>query len=420
MSARRTSAPTLLSLFTGAGGLDIGLEIAGFETLAAVDSDEDCAETLKQNQAARIANAPKRFRTFLEKAKIMCARVEDLRPDDIRPESAPADWVPDLLAGGPPCQPFSSAGNQKGFDDPRGRLFQDFVRLAKGLQPKIVLLENVRGLVTAPGPSGEPGEALALVRDAFERIGYATRFSVLNAADFGLPQRRVRMFMLATRGSPLPQFPTPTHAEEPQQGLLGCTVRWVSLREFLEQHPEARPEEIVRPTPRLQELLSGLPAGAGLKSPGARETTRPGGHWGYKQGTFIADLNLPARTVTAASTQDWIRWKGELRRLTLSECAGLQGFPSSWKFAGPKASQFRQVGNAVPVLFGRVLGAQIIRALEGWRSERTRSAPWPSEFKLAVEYTKRERHRNGQSREAVKAAVAASRSAALELKGLGG
>jgi DNA (cytosine-5)-methyltransferase 1 len=141
-----------------------------------------------------------------------------------------------------------------------------------------------------------------------------------------------------------------------------------------------------------------------LKSPGVKETTRPGGHWGYKQGTFIADLDKPARTVTAASTQDWVRLEaGALRRLTLAECAALQGFPRQWTFSGARASQFRQVGNAVPVTFGEVIGHNLVQAAIRWRrgetrDERPKSARLPASFLEYVHYTIRDEARNGLDR----------------------
>jgi DNA (cytosine-5)-methyltransferase 1 len=391
----------LVSLFTGAGGLDIGLEQAGLRTVSAVDSDPDCVRTLLDNQAAKICHGD--GQAYLEGATILQAGIEALGPADLRPSTADADWVPDLLAGGPPCQPFSSSGKMLSVSDPRGRLFEDFVQMAKGLKPKLILFENVRGLVTARGPKGEPGEVLRAVRQAFEDIGYATTFALLNAADYGCPQRRVRCFMMATSCTYLPEFPGATHGEFPQTDLFGTSARWVTLGEYLAALPPPSNEETVRPTERLAAKLADVVAGSGLKSAGARETTRPGGHWGYRQGTFIADLTQPARTITASASQDWVRLAdGTLRRLTLRECAGLQGFPPDWQFAGPVASKFRQVGNAVPSVFGRVLGEALIEALEGGRRSKPKSATLPREFEAAIAYTRREQARNGESRRSVR------------------
>jgi DNA (cytosine-5)-methyltransferase 1 len=294
----------------------------------------------------------------------------------------------------------------RSINDPRGRLFEDFVRLAEGLAPKLILFENVRGLVTARGEKNQPGEVLHLVRKAFEGIGYATNFALLNAADYGCPQRRVRCFMLATRCTRLPDFPEATHAERAESDLFGTALPWVTLDEYLASQLLPSDEEIVRPTDRLAAQLADVPAGSGLKSAGAREATRPSGHWGYRQGTFIADPTQPARTVTASASQDWIRLAdGSLRRLTLRECAGLQGFPPEWAFAGPIASRFRQVGNAVPSVFGRVLGRVLIDALNDGISNRPESAPLPREFEVAIAYTKREEARNGASRRKAREAL---------------
>ena len=409
---------TAVSLFTGAGGLDIGLERVGFHTESAVDSDADCVASLCVNQQAGISCGD--GREHLAGTTLLSAPIEELNATHLRPAGAGRGWTPDLMAGGPPCQPFSSSGKMLSVEDPRGKLFQHFVRLADALGPKVILFENVRGLVTARGPLGEPGEVLNMVKDSFEKIGYATTFALLNAADYGAPQRRVRCFMMATRCMAMPQFPDATHAESPAADLFDARLPWVTLGEHLDSLPPPTPNEIVRPTPALAKQLAGIPTGSGLKSAGAREATRPGGHWGYRQGTFIADLDQPARTITASASQDWIRLEdGSLRRLTLRECASLQGFPREWHFAGPVASRFRQVGNAVPSVFGEVLGEALIVALRGGRLAKPVSTPLPREFITAVNYTQREQRRNGASRREAKSRLQNGSADFREVKGLG-
>lgn len=410
---------TLVSIFTGGGGLDIGLEQAGFETVAAVDLDENCCETLARNQIARI-RIPGSRRDYLQNTKIIQASVEGLAAADLKPVGAASSWRPDLLAGGPPCQPFSSAGKQLALRDPRGRLFTEFVRLASELRPRMILFENVRGLVTARGARDVPGEVLLMVKRSFEEIGYATSFALLNSADYGAPQRRVRLFMLGSRGGPLPEFPPATHCEDPRPDLFSRSLApWSQLGDFLKSaRIPVAPEEIVRPSAKLKTLLEGLRDGSGLRSAGTREATRPGGHWGYKQGTFIADRSKPARTVTAASTQDWIRDEVGLRRLTWRECAGIQGFPREWEFIGDRTSKYRQIGNAVPVIFGDVLGRAIIDGLSNQSRGRAESAPLPIGLVEAIRYTKREDQRNGESRRRARLAKQTGRTTA-ELKGLG-
>lgn len=411
--------PTLVSLFTGAGGLDIGLETAGFDTVVANDSDSDAVATLRANQAARIPIPGRGDRCFLEHAAIIHSLVENLVPSDLRPRGASARWSPDLMAGGPPCQPFSSSGKMLSVSDPRGRLFEDFVRLAEGLRPRVILFENVRGLVTARGPSGAPGEALYLVKEKFESIGYATRFALLNAADFGAPQRRVRLFMIGCRSGELPTFPMTTHDEVPGETLFGGLAPWITLAQFLREQPPPAPGDIARPSEQLARQLETVAPGSGLKSAGSREATRPGGHWGYRQGTFLADPDKPARTVTASTSQDWVRDSdGRLRRLTWRECAALQGFPPEWTFAGNTASRYRQIGNAVPAVFGAVIGERIAAALRSRSRGRSDSAPLPSSFTEAMSYTLREHARNGASRQRVAQLIAAGADP-RDLKGLG-
>ena len=398
--------PTLISLFSGAGGLDVGLEQAGFETVTATDFDDNCIRTLLANQQKRVPIDGHPGRFHLDGATVVQADIADLSGSDLAPKDEGNDWTPDLLVGGPPCQPFSSSGRQRSILEGRGRLFEHFVRLARELKPRAILFENVRGLVTARGCTGHPGEVLAEVKETFEAAGYATRFRLLNSADFGAPQRRVRLFMLATRNAPLPRFPEPTHNRIPTETLFGDTKPWVRLREFLANLPEPKPEDVVRPSDRLEPLLRDLPCGSGLKSNGRSEPTRPGGHWGYKQGTFVADQELPARTVTAASTQDWIRLSdGSLRRLTVRECAALQGFPPEWEFVGTKSIRFRQVGNAVPSVFGRILGLALAEALKAHRNRRPASASLPDDFRAAVAYTKRDHERNAIARPRTNAIV---------------
>ncbi len=388
-----------MSLFAGAGGLDLGLERAGFETLSALDVDRACVDTLALNQDLGIRVRPTQGRTHLQGARVILGDVAEVSAKDLVPANQPSA-SPTILAGGPPCQPFSSAGAQLGVKDPRGQLFHHFVRLADELAPDYILFENVRGLATARGHNGVPGEVLADVRSMFEEAGYATRFTLLNSADFGAPQRRVRLFMFGARRGVAPEFPTGSHSRHP---VSGSPIRpWFSLGEFLAEMPQPpTPEEVVLPSEALASQLADIPSGSGLRSPGRPEPSRPGGHWGYKQGTFIASLSLPARTVTAASTQDWVRLSGQpLRRLTLKECAGLQGFPPEWTFSGSKANQFKQVGNAVPAVFGEVLGGAIADAVAaGFSSHRTgTSAPLPETIQAAIRYTIRDDMRNGSAR----------------------
>lgn len=394
-------APTVVSLFAGAGGTDVGLEQAGWTPVHLSDIDQDAVATLNATQAARIPIAGGGSRSYLENARIEVADVREMTRDDVRPAGARSSWRPALLAGGPPCQPWSSAGKQGGLSDPRGQLLVEMTRMTAELQPHFVLLENVRGLLTAVGPTGRPGEILSLIQRGFEEIGYATSFAVLNAADYGAPQRRVRLYMVATADHALPEFPVPTHSKDASAD--GPLKPWVSLRDFLDGLPEPDESDVVLPSGPRGEEIAALSPGTGIRTGGVVENNRPGGHWGYKQDCFMADLDLPSRTIRAASTPDWIREPGgRVRRLTWRECAALQGFPAEWAFTGTSSSRFRQVGNAVQAHMARTIGEQIMSKLGTRRPADLASARWPDEFLKRIRYTAAEHRTNGEHRVRIK------------------
>ena len=374
-----------ISLFSGAGGLDIGLERSGFEAISMSEIELVFCETLTKNQ--RVIRSDEGH--YFESTEIINADIRNLSSNDvIRGQDV------DLVVGGPPCQAFSSSGKQLSILDPRGELVNEFYRMVDEIKPKMLLFENVRGIVTARDSSGEPGGVITGLLSNFNEIGYSCRAALLNAADYGSHQRRVRCFIIGTRNGTAPMFPDPTHGKE--SNLL--QMSWSSLEEFLSEFADSNEENFTFPTKQLEEQLKHLSNGSGLKSKGKAERTRPGGHWGYRQGTFIADLNLPARTVTGSSSQDWVRWNGLLRRLTFSEVKALQGFPTDWEVAGTKAQQYKQIGNAVPTLFGELLGKTINRFLENYPDSPPQFIDIPNVFKDYIDYTKKDHERNKDSR----------------------
>lgn len=309
------------------------------------------------------------------------------------------------LFGGPPCQTFSSAGKMQSVFDKRGTLFQEFVRMVDYWKPTTFLFENVRGLVTARDFDGKPGGVIKNIISAFENIGYSCRAALLNAADYGAYQRRVRCFIIGVRYGMAPVFPEITHTDMSTNSTENNALfpelerkPWQSLGAFLETYADNNETNWVYPTSALFEQLQRIPNGSGLKSQGVVEKTRPGGHWGYRQGTFIADPNKPARTVTGSTAQDWIRLNdGTLRRLTFLEVKRLQGFPEPWHFCGSKAQQFKQVGNAVPLIFGEVIGQTLIKYLETYNSKlKPQTIPLPERFEQYITYTKKEEAKNGR------------------------
>ena len=376
-----------ISMFSGAGGLDLGFEQAGWKRCFASDFDADAVATLRANTSVQ-------YRSMVGQDDI-----RDLTASEVRARAGLAPGNLDAIVGGPPCQSWSSAGHQKGLADERGQLFRHFIKLANSLDPRFIVMENVRGLLTARGFDGEPGSALALLREDLRREGWQSKVSLLNAADYGVAQRRVRLFVIAYRSGDCPDFPEPTHSKELGLGLK----KWVSLKRRLVGLRIAE-DDIIRPTPRLAAQLAQIEPGSGVKSPGKAEATRPGGHWGYKQGAFIADPELPARTVTASTAQDWIiDPEHGLRRLCPRECAAIQSFPATWKWEGRRASVYRQIGNAVPPKLAEAVAGSLAAHIEQKEAPTERTcvtelAPLDLRLMAAIAYTKRDEARNGESR----------------------
>ena len=374
-----------VSLFTGAGGLDIGLERTGLKAVSLCEIEKVFCDTLHENQRFRHADGI----DYFHEASILNADICEVAGADI----AGGEEI-DLVVGGPPCQAFSSSGKQLSVLDARGKLVHEFLRIVDELKPRMFLFENVRGLVTARDSTGEPGGVIHDLIDQFHEIGYSCRTALLNSADYGSYQRRVRCFILGSRSGEAPLFPEPTHQKEPDLFY----TKWRTLGEFLTKHADTDQSHFTYPTQELAKQLGQLPDGSGIKSAGKAEPTRPSGHWGYRQGTFIADKNLPARTVTGSASQDWVRHDGILRRLTLHEAKLLQGFPCDWHILGTKAQKFKQVGNAVPTVFGQLLGQVIKDQLDDFPKGEAIPLDLPKSFKGYIDYTKRDHERNAKAR----------------------
>jgi DNA (cytosine-5)-methyltransferase 1 len=375
-----------ISLFSGVGGLDIGLERSGLRALSMCEIDPVFCGSLKANQGWRHSDN----QAYFEGAAINCGDIRDMGKADLLNEHSFAD----LVVGGPPCQAFSSSGKQLSVLDPRGTLVREFVRVVDEIKPKMFLFENVRGLITARDAEGRSGGVLKDIIGQLEELGYSCRALMLNSADYGSHQRRVRCFLLGSSRGTAPNVPPPTHTK------LGDVFgqKWKSLGDFLSENADNNADNFVFPTEALKRELDGLPNGSGLKSIGKSEPTRPGGHWGYRQGTFIANLTLPARTVTGSASQDWVRWDDKLRRLTFNEVKRLQGFPDDWAIEGSQAARFKQVGNAVPTIFGEMIGKVIIKNLSNFPNSDPSIIEFPKIFQGYIDYSVKDHARNKSAR----------------------
>lgn len=378
-----------VDLFAGAGGLSEGLHRAGYRTAFAADFDEQAVGTYRHNHPD-------------VQAKV--ADVAGLTARDVLDGSELGHGDIDLLAGGPPCQGFSLAGRRLP-NDPKNRLFVQFLRLAQELQPKAILMENVPGI-----QSMQRGLVVDAIENTVREMGYSVKTGVLNAAEFGVPQSRKRFIMIALRDGSTPSLPTPTHTG-------GAITDEVALFDDL------------LPTPSVRDALSDLPTfgqgqgGEVLEHPGGyynqfqkdRQGTRhpgslfnhratrhserivaryelippgrdngavPEEHRTKKINVFRLDPDAPARTVTCNFRTDLIHpWIP--RGLTVREAARLQTFDDDYQFFGNltrKAkwvTQDDQVGNAVPPLLAEALGRHIRSLLVRGGSLRKHSEPSP-------------------------------------------
>jgi len=192
---------TSVSLFSGAGGMDIGIRQAGFDVLAEIEHDQHCCSTLRA--------ATERENTS---TRVIEADIRKIDPKCLMNDLELKQGELDLLFGGPPCQSFSLAGKQLGLRDDRGLLLFEIIRFADALRPKVILLEQVKGLLSSKGSANRTGEVFEKFIGKLERINYTPKWRVVLAADYGVPQLRERLFVVATKGRNGFVFPERTHA----------------------------------------------------------------------------------------------------------------------------------------------------------------------------------------------------------------
>ena len=302
----------VISLFSGAGGLDFGLKSAGHTIVWANDFDSDAADTYRKNVGDHI----------------ICAPIENVSPADI-PEG-------DVVVGGFPCQGFSGANRSRSRTDKRNALYLEFLRILRGKQPKYFVAENVSGILNL-----DRGKVVDRILNDFASAGYRVQFKLLNLANYGVPQGRRRVIFLGTRAD-LPSasdlsFPSATHASTPAPGLKP----WISIGRALRGMPE--PNE----AHRLKNHICSQYKVSFRDFTGHRRT----------------DATKPSPTILARGNGKGgvcaIHHPSGQRRLSVRESAIIQTFPRSFEFVGGLNSMYRQVGNAVPVLFAKMLGIQL-------------------------------------------------------------
>ena len=293
----------VVSLFSGAGGLDLGFKMAGHHIIWANDIYEDAVETYKKN----IGN------------HIVCKDINLINEHDI------SDC--DIVIGGFPCQGFSVANTKRNIEDTRNQLYKQLIRVISAKKPKFFLAENVKGITNLA-----KGEVFKMIIDDFTNIGYRVKYQILNAADFGVPQSRLRVIIIGVRNDIDWEYvyPNPTHTKNGNDKQN----KWISVSEALNNIPN--PDE---PNNLLNHTYS-------------KYKLNINGYIGHR----LLDPNKPAPTVTARGDN-----KGGVvihphpngkRRMSCRELALIQSFPIDYEFIGNNSSVYRQIGNAVPPLLG--------------------------------------------------------------------
>lgn len=362
----------VLSLYTGAGGLDLGLARAGFEISGCVEIDRDARATLKTNR-------PK-WR------QITPGDIHAHRPSDILSAFDLTSRDVSLLVGGPPCQPFSKSGQWRSgapprMSDPRSETLRSFFKVANVVLPEFILLENVQGLISTRSRMNQLHEGLDVVRSAIAKINrrHGTHYDpypfILDAADYGVPQHRRRAFIFAARdgGGLLPPHPThgPNSPSRNGSGPQRHATAWDAIHDLDDPEFDSR----LLPTGKWADLLPSIPEGSNYLHHTARGAGEPIFGWRRRYWSFLLKLAKSRASWTiqaqAGSATGPFHWRS--RRLSLREMARLQCFPDTWVVEGPETSVRRQMGNAVPPPIGEVLGIEIRRQFYGETPRRKKS-----------------------------------------------
>jgi DNA (cytosine-5)-methyltransferase 1 len=352
MAAKRR----LVSLYTGAGGLDLGLEATGFETSVAVEFDADSVATLRHNRPWEVIHRD----------------IHDVPSSEILAAAGLREGDADLLVGGPPCQPFSKSGYwAKGdaarLDDPRATTLEAYLRVLRDVKPKAFLLENVAGLAYQ-----RKDEGLQLLLDTIESINrssgteYRVSMALLKASAYGVPQERERVFLIGQRDGIEFEFPDPTHAPGTERisGTDAAMTAWDAIGDL-----EDDDDPSLAMTGKWADLLPSIPEGKNYLHHTDRGDGMPLFGWRRRYWSFLLKLakDLPSWTITAqpGSAIGPFHWKN--RRLSMRELCRLQTFPEGYVVTGARNAYQRQIGNAVPSALAELLGRCIVKQLLGGR-----------------------------------------------------
>jgi DNA (cytosine-5)-methyltransferase 1 len=378
----------VVSLFSGAGGMDAGFEGTGrFVTVACAEKEPVFCDTLEANrEAGRLGRSD---------TTIFRGPIEELDPESVLEACGLQPGELDVLIGGPPCQTFSTAGRRGTVTDPRGLLLWQFLRFVEALRPKYFVMENVRGLLSAAiqhrriadrpekgGPKLQPDEFPGSVVDAWvsdlQAVAggeYRLECFEVNAVNYGAPQLRERALFIGNRLKQVVDFPTPTHRNPHRSGRPSPFDEaglppFRTLGDALDTvHDDDG--EVMDFSPRKKIYLAQVPEGANWRAlPEQVQRESMGRAWHAKGGRsgwwrrLSRDLTAPTVVTMPNHASTAMCHPTETRALTLRECAAVQEFPDDWTFRGTTVQKYAQVGNALPVRLAEVAGTVVADRLD--------------------------------------------------------
>ena len=375
----------VLSLFSGAMGLDIGLAKAGLNIAIGQDFDAACVATMRANGH-----------------KVLSGDIRDIDPADLLEQVGLAPGEPFLICGGPPCQPFSTAGKRLGINDPRGSLFMDFIRMIDYIRPRFFIMENVKGIMSAPlkhvplaerdknDPEQRLGTVLDVILSEFQKLGYKTVYGVLDAVNYGVPQFRERFVLIGSRDNEDIFMPIPTHFQMHQD----ASYRWQTLGDTIRDLEHDCGECAAFGEDRLS-FLKLVPEGGNWRDlPVDLKQMAMGGAFesgGGKVGFYRRlSYNQPSPTLVTSPVQKatMMCHPTQNRPLSIREYARIQQFPDDWIFMGTSAEKYRQIGNAVPVGLSEALGKAVLSVADqtaAIQTKRFRGTDIHQKLKIALE-----------------------------------
>jgi DNA (cytosine-5)-methyltransferase 1 len=335
---------TAVELFTGAGGLALGLEMAGFKNCLNVEIDEWACKTLRKNRP---------------NWNIYEGSVADFAEKNIC-EIIPNKEI-DLIAGGFPCQAFSYAGQKRGLQDTRGTLFYDFANIVRQQQPKLLLAENVKGLVTH-----DNGNTFKTILLAFSECGYKMFFQVLNSVYYNVPQKRERVVIIGIRDDVYTKTKRDFIFPIPSSNII-------NLREALKDVPKSPHYEYSNEKKKVFKMVKPGGCWRDLPEDIAKDYMKKSYYLGGGKTGIARKMSWdePSLTVLCSPAQKQTDrcHPEEIRPFTIRESARIQTFPDNWEFSGSILQQYKQIGNAVPVEFAKSIGLSIKSYLDIYENE---------------------------------------------------